>query len=41
MMEEMVQDPQHAELIPRLERLRKAYYDAYGEPIPPRPKKET
>ena len=37
----MVQDPRHAERIPRLERLRKAYDDTYGEPIPPRPKNDT
>ena len=40
-IEEMVQDPEHADLIPRLESLRKAYFRAYGTPIPPKPKTQA
>lgn len=37
--EELARDPEHADLIPHLERIREAYKRDTGHPIPPRPKK--
>jgi hypothetical protein len=34
--EELARDPQHADLIPHLERMRAAYERDHGRPIPPR-----
>lgn len=34
--EELSRDPAHAELIPRVEELRKAHLASYGKPVPPR-----
>ena len=34
--EEMAQDPEHADLIPHVENLRRAHLAQYGRPIPPR-----
>lgn len=36
--EELARDPAHAELIPIVERLRQAYQNDHGRPIPPRKK---
>jgi hypothetical protein len=36
--EELARDPQHADLIPHVERMRQAYMNDYGRPIPPRQK---
>ena len=36
--EELSRDPKHADLIPVVERLRQAYQNDYGRPIPPRKK---
>jgi len=36
--EELARDPEHADLIPVVERLRQAYQNDYGRPIPPRKK---
>lgn len=38
--EELARDPQHADLIPHVERMRAAYESEHGRPIPPREKKE-
>lgn len=35
--EELARDPEHAELIPHVERMREAYESDYGVPIPPKP----
>jgi hypothetical protein len=37
--EELARDPEHADLIPRVERMREAYESSYGRPIPPNPKR--
>lgn len=37
--EELARDREHAELLPRVEEMRRAYECAYGVPIPPRPQK--
>lgn len=37
-MEELSHDPAHADLLPQLETMRRAYERDYGHPIPPRPK---
>jgi len=34
--EELSRDPAHADLIPRVEAMRRAYEQSYGKPIPPR-----
>ncbi|MEO8137701.1 MAG: hypothetical protein ABI831_27430 [Betaproteobacteria bacterium] len=34
--EDLIRDPQHAELIPQVEALRAAYERDFGRPIPPR-----
>jgi hypothetical protein len=34
--EELILDPQHAELIPQVEAMRAAYQKDFGKPIPPR-----
>jgi len=34
--EEMARDPEHAELIPHVEAMRRAHEEQYGRPIPPR-----
>jgi transcriptional regulator with XRE-family HTH domain len=36
--EELAQDPEHADLIPHIQRMREAYEKDYGRPIPPRKK---
>jgi hypothetical protein len=36
--EELARDPAHADLIPVVERLRQAYQNDHGKPIPPRKK---
>jgi hypothetical protein len=36
--EELAKDPAHADLIPVVERLRQAYFNDHGKPIPPRKK---
>jgi len=36
--EELAKDPEHAELIPHVEKMREAYSSFYGKPIPPKPK---
>jgi hypothetical protein len=36
--EELARDPEHADLIPLVERMRQAYQNDYGRPIPPRKK---
>ena len=36
--EELARDPEHADLIPHVERMRAAYERDYGRPIPPRNK---
>jgi hypothetical protein len=36
--EELSHDPEHADLIPLVERMRQAYQNDYGHPIPPRKK---
>jgi len=36
--EELARDPEHADLIPVVERLRQAYQNDHGKPIPPRKK---
>ena len=36
--EELSQQPEHAHLIEHVEKMRKAYQDFYGRPIPPKPK---
>ena len=36
--EELARDPAHAELIPHVEEMRRAYQKQYGKPIPPKPK---
>jgi hypothetical protein len=36
--EELAKDPAHAELIPHVENMRKAYEKDFGRPIPPRRK---
>lgn len=38
--EELARDPAHADLIPQLETMRRAYERDYGRPIPPRPAAE-
>jgi hypothetical protein len=38
--EEMAKDPQHADLIPHVEKMRQAYLESYGTPIPPNPNKK-
>ena len=35
--EDLARDPAHADLLPQLETLRRAYERDYGRPIPPRP----
>jgi len=35
--EELAHDPAHAELIPYVEAMRRAYEQSYGKPIPPKP----
>lgn len=37
--EELAKDPAHADLIPRLEEMRRAHQQSYGKPIPPKPPK--
>jgi len=37
--EELARDPEHADLIPQVERMREAYESSYGRPIPPNPKR--
>lgn len=37
--EELARDPEHANLIPHVEKMREAYLREYGRPIPPRPKR--
>jgi hypothetical protein len=34
--EELSRDPAHADLIPKVEEMRRAYEQSYGKPIPPR-----
>lgn len=34
--EELARDPAHAELVPHVEAMRRAYEAQYGKPIPPR-----
>jgi len=34
--EELARDPEHAHLIPHVERMRDAYLSTYGRPVPPR-----
>jgi hypothetical protein len=34
--EELARDPAHADLIPRVEEMRRAYEQSYGRPIPPK-----
>ena len=36
LIEDLARDPAHADLIPAVENLRKAYERDFGEPIPPR-----
>lgn len=36
--EELSRDPEHAHLIPHVEKMREAYMNTYGRPIPPKPK---
>ena len=36
--EELSRDPEHADLIPHVEKMREAYFSSYGKPIPPKPK---
>lgn len=36
--EELARDPEHAGLIPHVERMRQAYLNDHGHPIPPRKK---
>jgi len=36
--EELARDPEHADLIPHVERMRQAYLNDHGRPIPPRKK---
>lgn len=36
--EELARDPEHADLIPHVEKMREAYFNSYGKPIPPKPK---
>jgi hypothetical protein len=36
--EELARDPEHADLIPVVERLRQAYQNDHGKPIPPKKK---
>jgi len=38
--EDLAKDPAHAELIPHLEKMRQAYLNDFGTPIPPRKKSE-
>jgi hypothetical protein len=35
--EELARDPEHADLIPHVEKMRAAYEHDHGHPIPPRP----
>ncbi|MGZ5441214.1 MAG: hypothetical protein ACXW5U_08075 [Thermoanaerobaculia bacterium] len=37
--EELARDPEHAHVIPHVEKMREAYLSEYGRPIPPRPKR--
>jgi len=37
--EELARDPAHADLIPHVEQMRRAYERTYGKPIPPKPKR--
>ena len=37
--EELARDPAHADLIPHVEEMRRAYERSYGKPIPPNPKR--
>jgi hypothetical protein len=37
--EELARDPEHADLIPHVEAMRRAYEKDFGKPIPPKPKK--
>lgn len=36
--EELARDPEHADLIPHVEKMRAAYLKDFGKPIPPKPK---
>jgi hypothetical protein len=36
--EELARDPEHADLIPHVEKMREAYERDFGKPIPPKPK---
>jgi hypothetical protein len=38
--EELAKDPANADLIPHVEKMRKAYFDSYGTEIPPNPDKK-
>lgn len=38
--EELIRDPEHANLIPTVEAMRAAYMKDFGKPIPPRERKE-
>lgn len=38
--EELAKDPEHADLIPHVEKMRAAYLKDFGKPIPPKPKSE-
>ena len=37
--EELARDPEHADLIPHVEKMREAYLSSYGRPVPPKPKR--
>jgi len=36
--EELARDPEHADVIPHVEAMRRAHENSYGRPIPPKPK---
>jgi len=38
--EELARNPEHADLIPHVENMRRAYEKQYGKPIPPKPKEK-
>lgn len=38
--EELAKDPANADLIPHVEKMRQAYQESYGKPIPPNPDKK-
>jgi hypothetical protein len=38
--EELAKDPEHADLIPHVEKMRQAYLNSYGTPVPPNPNKK-